>query len=139
LKKILLIFIFNLFIFTQSSSEEMEIIEYGNTKLGVASHSLQLAEETKATPIYAKLKYKLSDSATVVPYLKGDMGYNYIQDDVTGGTGISNMTDSKYYSLGAGVDIKNNLSLEVAYENYQITPDDEDADGRMVLKFDYKY
>ncbi len=138
LKRIFLVFILAAVNFVHVFSEDIKGIEYGNMKLGVTSHNIKLMNEADATPVYAEIKYKLSNEGNAIPYLKGDAGYSYIQGDTTQEIGISNMADSRYYSLGAGVDI-NDLSLEVAYENYQITPDDNENDNRMVLKFDYKY
>lgn len=139
MKRMFWVFIFGISIFTQVLSEDMDVLEYGNTKLGMGTHSFQFAEDTKATPVYAQLKYKFFNNGSMTPYLKGDMGYNYIEDENSEGNDISNMADSRYYSLGVGLDMKNDLSLEAAYENYQITPDNDEDDGRMVLKFGYKY
>jgi hypothetical protein len=138
LRKTFIIFIFSAVSFIKIFSEDVKGIEYGNVQMGVASHSLQLTDESKATPVYAEMKYKLYEGSTATPYLKGNMGYSYIADETSTEIGVSNITDSRYYSVGAGVDI-NDLSLEVAYENYQIGPVEEESDGRMVLKFDYKY
>ena len=132
-------FMFSAIIFIQLFSQDLKGIEYKNMQVGVASHSMQLMDESKATPVYAEMKYKLYDGTKAVPYVKGDMGYSYISDESsTTETALSDIADNKYYSVGAGVDL-NDLSLEVAYENYLIDPIEEESDGRMVLKFDYKY
>lgn len=138
MRRVFIIFIFSAIICIPVFSEDIKGIEYGNLQMGVSSHTLQLTDESKATPVYAEMKYKLYEGSKAAPYVSGNMGYTYIADETNPALGISNMTDSRYYSIGAGVDI-NDLSLGVAYENYQINPVDNESDGRMVLKFDYKY
>ncbi|WP_320046287.1 hypothetical protein [uncultured Ilyobacter sp.] len=138
MRRALIFFIFSAIISFQVFSEDLKGIEYKNMQMGVSSHTLQLMNESKATPVYAEMKYKLYDGTKAAPYVKGNMGYSYISDENSTETAISDIADNKYYSVGAGVDI-NGLSLEVAYENYLINPIEDESDGRMVLKFDYKY
>ncbi|WP_319370898.1 hypothetical protein [uncultured Ilyobacter sp.] len=138
MKRTPMFFIFFAIVCLQTFSEDIKGIEHGNMQMGLSSHTLQLMDESKATPVYAEVKYKLYDGVGAIPYVRGNMGYSYISDDTAPTTGITNMTDSRYYSVGAGVEISD-LSLEVAYENYQIDPVEDESDGRMVLKFDYKY
>lgn len=129
---------FSVIISIQLFSQDLKGIEYKNMQVGVSSHSMQLMNESKATPVYAEMKYKFYDGTKAVPYVKGDMGYSYVSDESSTETALSDIADNKYYSVGAGVDL-NDLSLEVAYENYLIDPIENESDGRMVLKFDYKY
>ncbi|WP_319205254.1 hypothetical protein [uncultured Ilyobacter sp.] len=138
MRRTLIFFIFSAILSFQVFSEDSKGIDYKNIHMGVSSHSLQLMNESKATPVYAEMKYKIYDGTKAIPYVKGNMGYSYISDETSTETAISDIADNKYYSVGAGVDI-NDLSLEVAYENYLIDPIEDESDGRMVLKFDYKY
>lgn len=122
-------------------------LEYENLNITFNSYDATLSNAEKVTPIYTELKYSFNRKGRVSPFIKGDIGFNYISDvddesDNAQEERLLSMTENSYSSIGVGADIGEELSMEAAYTNYQIDAEeveDRYSENRIMLKLKYRY
>ena len=121
-------------------SQDTSGMEYKNLKVKFDSHETTLSTSEKVIPVYTEIKYNFNKDQKVSPFIKGNLGFNYV-DGGEETSEMMDMTSNDYYSMGAGVDI-DDLTLEAAYTNYQIGNVEEEnglSENRVMLKLKYKY
>ena len=121
-------------------SEEVNKIEYKNFQMKVDTHEVKLANSEKAVPIYTELKYSFNKDRRISPFIKGDFGFNYVDEAEEAGR-MRDMAANNYSSMGVGVDV-GYLSMEAAYMNYQIAAEEKEnefSEDRIMLRLKYKY
>ncbi len=126
-------------------SQDSVGLEYENLNVTFNSYDATLSNAEKVTPIYTELKYSFNREGRVSPFIKGDIGFNYISDvddDNAQEERLLSMTENSYSSIGVGADIGEELSMEAAYTNYQIDAEEREdrySENRIMLKLKYRY
>lgn len=127
--------------FTYTLSSETSGIKYKNLGIKLDTHETTLATSDKLTPIYTEVKYSFNKNKKVSPFIKGDLGFSYVED-MEETSKMKDMRSNNYYSMGTGLDIGRNLTIEAAYVTYQMgymEDQDEVDENRFMFKIKYKY
>lgn len=129
------------FIFTYTLSSEDSGFKYKNLGIKLDTHETTLATSEKLTPIYTELKYSFNKDKKISPFIKGDLGFSYVEE-MEETNNMKDMRSNNYYSMGTGLDIGKNLTIEAAYVTYQMgymEDQDEVDENRIMLKIKYRY
>jgi len=139
LKKLLFFLILTL-TFTYTYSTETSGMAYKNLGIKLDTHETTLATTEKVIPVYTEIKYSFNKGRRVSPFVKGDLGFSYV-NEMEETNKMRDMTANNYYSMGAGLDM-GDFSLEAAYTTYQVgyqEEEEESSENRVMLKLKYKY
>lgn len=126
--------------FIKTFSQDATGMEYKNLNINLNTHDATLSNSEKVVPVYTEIKYSFNKDSRVSPFIKGDFGFNYVDESEEAG-GMRDMTANNYSSMGMGVDV-GDLSMEAAYMNYQIAAEEKEnelSENRVMLKLKYKY
>ena len=121
-------------------SEELTALNYKSLSLKVDFHELTLSNEERIIPIYTEMKYQFPTRRGYKPFIKGEVGFNYV-DETDDGEEAEEIFEKNYYSIGGGVAVRD-LIIELAFANYNVryqTERDEISENRIVLKVEYRY
>lgn len=122
-------------ILTVTSGKELERIP--ELDIGVNTYKIYLGEEGYVKPVYGELKYTFNRGNKLEPYLRGDIGY-YFTEDMEESKDMSELTSNGYSSMGVGIDVGEQLTLELMYGVYSKSEVEEDK-NKMMFKFKYDY
>lgn len=139
MKKLLFFLILTL-TFTYTYSDETSGMEYKNLGIKLDTHETTLATSEKVIPVYTEIKYNFNKGRRVSPFVKGDLGFSYV-NEMEETSKMKDMTANNYYSMGAGLDM-GNFTMEAAYVTYQLGYVEEDEDtieNRFMFKVKYRY
>ncbi len=70
-------------------------------------------------PLYGTIRYTVNmQNPRVQPFIKGNLGYNFVYDGTADYKGVVSLTGGVYYALGFGILIQQVSSLELLYSRY---------------------
>lgn len=121
-------------------SEEVTALNYKSLSFKVDFHELTLSNEERIIPVYTEMKYYFLKDKNYKPFIKGEVGFNYV-DEGSDGEEAEDIFENNYYSIGGGVALRD-LLIEIAFANYSVDYRDDVegvSENRIVLKIEYKY
>ena len=121
-------------------SEDLTALTYKSLSLKVDFHELILSNEERIIPVYTEMKYYFHTNKNYKPYIKGEVGFNYV-DEADDGEEAEDIFENNYYSIGGGIAVRD-LIIELAFANYNVnyqTSREEVSENRILLKIEYKY
>ncbi len=103
-------------------------------------HEQTLSNEERIIPVYTEMKYHLLKGRGYKFFIKGELGFNYV-DEGDDGDEAADIFENSYYSIGGGIAVRD-LLIEVAFANYNVEYRDDVegvSENRILLKIEYRY
>lgn len=121
-------------------SEDLTALNYKSLSIKVDFDELILSNEERIIPVYTEMKYHFLTDKNYKPFIKGEVGFNYV-DEGADGEEVEDIFENNYYSIGGGVAVRD-LIIEVAFANYNVDYRNDTegiSENRILLKVEYRY